>query len=270
MVLRGNEVVNAKPSLWDRCFGGGLVALAGVLVAAASALAGMHAGPFSEAPSSSHAPSNTHGVGSTNDHRGSTAAATGGLAGPGPGAPQPSPIADSPGSVLYQADWSQGLSGWGGSGDWSTLDGMLVCRGQDATTSVGAVAPVDVSSANGYAVEADIQFLRYNPADGSFGLAARVQENGAGYGFGATTDGAIVLATDQNGVLQGTLDSKPFNPGSGWHRFRIEVTGDSLRAFIDGSLVLSAIDNTFVAGDRVGLWSSGAQLNVRQFTVTAL
>jgi hypothetical protein len=147
---------------------------------------------------------------------------------------------------------------------------MLVCAGQDTTTSVGAVAPVDVSSANGYAVEANIQLLRYNPADGSFGLVVRVQQNGDGYGFGATTDGTIVLSTDQSGVLPTTLDSKPFDPGSDWHRFRIEVSGNNFRAFIDGSLVLSAIDNNFVAGDRIGLWSSGAQLNVRQFTVTAL
>jgi hypothetical protein len=263
--------MTAKPSLWDRCFGsGGLVALAGVLITAVSVLASLHVGPFSEGPSSSHPPTGILGLNKSNSHPGSTIAATGGPSSPGASAPQPSPIPEGPGSVLYQADWSKGLNGWSGSGDWSTLGGMLVCGGRDATASVGAVAPVDVSSANGYAVEADIQLLRYNPADGSFGLAVRGQENGNGYGFGATTDGTIVLATDQNGVLQDTLDSKPFDPGSNWHRFRIEVSGNTLRAFVDGSLVLNAIDNTFVAGDRVGLWSSGAQLNVRHFIVTAL
>ena len=91
-----------------------------------------------------------------------------------------------------------------------------MCAGQDATTSVGAVAPIDVSSVNGYAVEADIQLLRYNPADGSFGLGVRVQQNGDGYGFGATTDGAIVLATHHSGVSPTTLDGKPF---------KVEATG---------------------------------------------
>lgn len=263
--------MGATPSLWDRCFGGGgLVALAGVVVAAVSALAGLHVGPFSEGPSSPHSPDSTHGLPSNSNRAGPTIAATRGPANPGANAPQPSPIPTSPGSVLYQADWSSGLNGWDGFSDWSALGGMLVCAGQDATTSVGAVAPVDVSSANGYAVEADIQLLRYNPADGSFGLVVRVQQNGDGYGFGATTDGTIVLATHQIGVSPTTLDSKPFNPGSDWHRFRLEVSGNNLRAFVDGSLALNSTDNTFVAGDSVGLWSSGAQLNIRQFTVTAL
>jgi hypothetical protein len=55
-----NKEMGAPPSLWDRCFGGGgLVALAGVVVAAVPALAVLHVGPFSEEPSSPHPPTST-------------------------------------------------------------------------------------------------------------------------------------------------------------------------------------------------------------------
>lgn len=188
------------------------------------------------------------------------------------GCGQPSITASSPRpvTVLYRADWSKGMDGWSGSEDWTALGGKLLCAGKDFSLTVGAVAPLDLDRAEGYAVEADIQLLRYTISNGSFGVMVRVQEDGTGYGAGhVPSDKAVVLRTEQGGGRP-VLDSQAFTPGGEWHRYRIEVRDNELRAFIDGAPTLSATDNTFLTGKRVGLWSSGAQLSVRGFEVTEL
>ena len=174
------------------------------------------------------------------------------------------------GAVLHQADWSAGLDGWSGSKDWTAVRGELLCAGQDFGLTAGAVAPVEIDSAKDFAVEAEIQLLRYRITNGSFGVMARVQDDGTGYGAGHDeADGVIVLRAEMGGGRP-AMDSQPFTPGEGPHRYRLEVRGNELRAFVDGTPVLSGTDNTFLIGKRVGLWSSGAQLSVRSFEVTEL
>src|SRR5215475_7938697 len=55
-----------------------------------------------------------------------------------PTSPQPSPVSTRPaslsptppaGSVLYQADWSQGLVGWQASEGWRVMNGILQSYG---------------------------------------------------------------------------------------------------------------------------------------------
>lgn len=183
-----------------------------------------------------------------------------------PSSPGPTPA--SPASVLYQSDWSAGLDGWSGSEDWTALRGELLCAGQIFSLEAGTVAPIDVDTAGDFAVEAEIRLLRYAITNGSFGLMVRVQEDGSGYAVGHDYADDLVVLRAQPG--RPTLDRQPFTPGDGWHRYRIEVRGNELSAFVDGSPVLGATDNTFLTGKRVGLWSSGAQLSVRSVEVTEL
>jgi hypothetical protein len=155
------------------------------------------------------------------------------------------------------------------SEDWSVLGGKLLCQGKQLNEHASAVAPLDVSAADGYAVEADIQLLHGDDSDGygSFGVMSRVQDDGSGYHLGPDGDNVLRLATSPFGDA---LDKQPFTAGDGWHRYRVEVKGNELHAFVDGAPTLSATDNTFLEGKRVGLWSFRAQLNVRSFTVTPL
>lgn len=175
----------------------------------------------------------------------------------------------SPVSVLYEADWSVDLGGWSGSPDWAALRGELQCAGQDFSLEAGAVAPVDVDAVADFAVEAEIKLLRYTITNGSFGVMVRVQEDGSGYSAGHhVADDELVLRAQPGG--RPTLDSQPFTADEEWHRYRIEVRGNELSAFVDGAPVLGATDNLFLTGKRVGLWSSGAQLSVRSFAVTEI
>ena len=169
--------------------------------------------------------------------------------------------------VLYRADWSAGLGGWSGSSDWTALRGELL----SAENGGLVVAPLEVDSTADFAVEAEIQLLK---SGGSFGIRVRIQDNGAGgyaAGPGDFNGGVIVLQTDTNlNFGSQPLAIQPFAPGDGWHRYRVEVRGNGLRVFIDGAPVLSATDNTFLTGKRVGLWNSGGQLSVRSFEVSEL
>ena len=43
-----------------------------------------------------------------------------------------------------------------------------------------------------------------------------------------------------------------------------------IRLLVDGGLVVSTTDNSFLKGGQVGLYSFGSQINVRSFRVVAL
>lgn len=181
-----------------------------------------------------------------------------------PSDPTPAPS----GAVILRADWSAGLDGWSGSEDWTALRGELLSAGRIYRLEAGAVAPIDVDQAGDFAVEAEIRLLRYAISNGSFGVMVRVQEDGSGYGMGHDGADDLVVLMSQPG--RDMLDRQPFTPGDGYHRYRIEVRGNELSAFIDGAPVAGATDNTFLTGKRVGLWSNGAQLSVRSFEVTEI
>jgi hypothetical protein len=179
-----------------------------------------------------------------------------------------SPTQTRSASVLYRADWSAGMDGWSGSADWTALRGELLSAGNGGL----AVAPIEIESVGDFAVEAEIRLVRYTTlSTASFGVKVRIQDGGAGYAVGNDQSGGVIaLRTDLGGGVPATLDSQPFAPDEGWHRYRFEVRGNELRGFVDGAPVLSATDNTFLTGKRVGLWNNGAQLSVRGFEVSEL
>lgn len=192
-----------------------------------------------------------------------------------PGAPSPSgkgagsAHSGVTSSLPYRANWSGGLGGWTTSEDWAVVGGKLVCQGKQLNERASAVAPVDLGDVDGFAVEAEIQLLQGDDRDGfgSFGVMTRVQDDGRGYQLGPDGDNVLRLATAPFGE---SLDKQPFTAGDGWHKYRIEVKENELRAFVDGAPTLSTTDNTYLTGKRVGLWAFRAQLNVRSFTVTPL
>lgn len=147
---------------------------------------------------------------------------------------------------------------------------MLLSTGESYRTTATALAPLDLEQVGDFAVDAEIQLVRHNSGANSFGVMVRVQDDGTGYAAGATASDEVVLLAELGGGRPTTLDSRPFTPELGWHRYRIEVRGNETRVLVDGQQVLSATDNTFLTGKRVGLWSQRSQLSVRSFEVTAL
>ena len=171
-----------------------------------------------------------------------------------------------PAATLYSSDWSAGLNGWAGSGAWKTLNGTLL---NDGTASDDFItAPWVAGGHSNYAVEAEIRLIQ--DSQHWFGLFARRGEGNAAYGAALYSGGKagiwhLLRSLSANSVAEG--DS--FTPGAGWHRYRLEVTGNVITFSVDGATLVTGIDNRYLAGGRVGLYSNSQQMEVRSFRVVA-
>jgi DUF1365 family protein len=67
---------------------------------------------------------------------------------------------------------------------------------------------------------------------------------------------------------QGMLQYQAYQPDTQTHTFRVEVFGNTIKLFIDGTLVVSTTDNSYTQG-RVGLRAVYADINVSSFKVIA-
>lgn len=201
--------------------------------------------------------------------------------------PTPSPTPPpKPGTVLYAADWSREANGWLEAHGWSALSGMFINSGNQDIVPVFAPYIPDDNSINNYTVEASIRVDGYvdngtmSQAD-SFGLLIRATDAQNGYSFASCISSGIYscgnstysreefLAVLKNNQKQ-TLQEYQYEPKKGdWHMYKIEVKDNVIDVFIDGSRVLHAMDDTYLKGGEVGLWSNGYQLSVRSFKITA-
>lgn len=175
--------------------------------------------------------------------------------------PSPGPPPE-PGTLLYVADWRNGLADWTGTQDWKTVDGMLVNDSTGRDHSI-VLAPYQASTVD-YALEAEVQVLNSEFGRG-FWLMVRRDERGA-Y-LGGTLNGDRV---DLAAYPYSSLMSRAFSDRRQWHTYRFEVKGNMQRLSIDGALWLETADNRYLTGRQLGVDSSHAQVSVRSFRVIAL
>jgi hypothetical protein len=101
--------------------------------------------------------------------------------------------------------------------------------------------------------------MRFKPISGNVdqaaGVISRVQDKDNYYIIRAN-----VLETNVNlykyagGRRSGIKDGRATVANGRWQELRLEVSGDRLRGYLDGRLVVEATDATYKAG-RVGLWT---------------
>lgn len=182
--------------------------------------------------------------------------------------PLPTATPTRPGTVLYQADWSQGLDGWVGGSQWKVLNGQLVNDGSDGECIQPTIVPPFQPSTPDYAVVMQAQTPR---TGGCFSLDARVSsENNSVIGYAAFVD----LQTGEHDIRSqsGSILNETCCPGlsTNWHNFRLEVRGADVKFYIDGGLTVSYQDArwTDIAG-QVGL-SGSMLLYVKSYSVIAL
>jgi hypothetical protein len=190
--------------------------------------------------------------------------------------------------VLYEADWSKGLEGWSGVGGWKTLGGQLINDGSNEDANVWTKAPYQLGNIADYAVEADIQVVSVaDPQFDSFGIVVRGGETTSASASPSSQAAGYKAGIDgETGYVGGPLESaritrpgpsgpKPiakatFNPRKSWHLYRVEADGNTIKFLIDGAVIAKGVDNTYLSGGQVGLWSKEVQLNVRSFKVIKL
>lgn len=190
--------------------------------------------------------------------------------------PTPSPTpAPKPGDVLYQAD--QSWSGWSGTKEWNVLNGMLTNDGTGYPGMPTILAPYQLQVSD-YAVEANIQVVNWHRCCYSqFAIVVRASTNSygswQGYSVGEDLEDNVPstanIAADA-GHISPSLANAPFDPGTAWHTYRIEVKGNTIKLLIDEGVKFAITDNTYLSGGQVGFWSYEVQLNISNFKIIAI
>jgi hypothetical protein len=195
------------------------------------------------------------------------------------------PTAHVPGGVLYQEDGSDEWKGWVGSSDWKILNGTLINDGtyDISTEPPTIVAPYQVQGSANYAVEARMRVLRQSSKRQQppyFGFSVRGSSGGSGWqGYWASFIPSSTNALEpsvyiQNNVAsdfsQSVLAHAPFDPGTDWHTYRIEVNGNDIKVLVDGALALEVQDNQFLIGGQVGFGTANTELIISSFKIIAL
>lgn len=177
-------------------------------------------------------------------------------------------------SVKYQSPPPSVAAGsWNFDGDATggapagaeIFSGSWVVRAEaDAPSKPNALCQVGDAEfpaiALGTGVYGDVTItMRFKPISGKVdqaaGVISRVQDKDNYYIIRAN-----VLETNVNlykyagGRRSGIKDGSAKVAQGQWQELRFEVSGDKLRGFLNGQLVVEANDNTYKAG-RVGLWT---------------
>ena len=184
-----------------------------------------------------------------------------------------------PSNILYEADWSSGMNGWSGTSGWTTTGGMLVNNGEG---EVGSGSPAMITApyqpdTPDYIIVSVIALTgTTKPVAGpvkAFGEAARVTSAG-GYTMGcgpSPVSGSdnLFLANPAKGeqLTDTILDGAPFDPGTGWHTYRLEVSGSTISVSVDSILEIKVTDSRWTDPGKLGLWAAGTPISVKSFKV---
>lgn len=165
------------------------------------------------------------------------------------------------GTLLYEiTDWSNQMGNWAAIGQWKTVNKMLVADGSENST---AVAPPSVGQSN-YAVEAEIQVIKPGASVRCYLKARMVNDVGYYGGFDGGWD-AVRIGYDDD-----TIAVPHISMDANWHKYRLEVNGNSIRLLLDGAPVAQGIDNRMLNSGNVGIYCGNGQINVKSFRVYAL
>ena len=166
--------------------------------------------------------------------------------------PSPTPTPLPAGTVLYQAHWSHGLAGWPGAHGWKVVQGQLESNSSGSATFTVPYRP----TVSDYAVEIRIQVVRSMPPySGYFLISAPKSPGKDGYHagvldlkgsaprpFGDHPQSQVYL--DPTGDMSlGSGIPKDYEPGSGWHTYRVEVQGNGASMLDDGVQIGSVSSN---------------------------
>jgi hypothetical protein len=158
--------------------------------------------------------------------------------------PTPTPL--PAGTVLYQSDWSHGLNGLNGAQGWKVVQGQL-----ESETSGSATFTIPYQLAvTDYAVEVRVQMVRSVPPYGGYYVIVAPKLPGKdGYQagildlkppgpllFGAHPQANVYLEP-YGDTEQGSGIPQDYEPGAGWHIYRVEVRGNQASLFDNGTQI---------------------------------
>lgn len=178
------------------------------------------------------------------------------------------PIPNSP--VLSADDFEDGnAEGWTTpAGVWSVASGEAgqVYRQTDA--SGAALALVGGGNESRQIIEVDTRPLSFAGPDAWIGCVARYVDAGNYYAVVVRNGGSVELRKIESDVVT-TLATTPAQVAVGIAQaLRLTAVGESLKVYLDGRLILQAVDSTFPAG-AAGLATSSATAEFDDWLVVA-
>ncbi len=195
--------------------------------------------------------------------------------------PRPTIAAVPRGTMLYQADWSHGLSGWQASGGWQVMHGQLEVNAQ---AMAAIVIPYKLTMTS-YAIEVRIQVVRLLHENGGyFSIFAQKVPGRDGYqagvsdlkGTGPRPNGshpqAQVFIDPTSSTTAGTGMPIDYEPGWQWHTYRVEVQDNQARLLVDDVQIGTASSNKtdILSNGPIGLSTEQTVLRVSDLRVIAL
>ena len=176
--------------------------------------------------------------------------------------------------VLCQSGSNDNWSGWHLVSGWKRLGSMLLNDGTNGGYNGKStlVAPVSCQPKTmDYAVEAKIQVVTFSDNYSGFGINVReVPSSTHEPGYSTYIDSASENGANISAVGGDVLKSASFHPGTDFHIYRAEVKGNTITFLIDGTSVLSVVDNRYISTGEVGLWCANAQIEMSNFKVIKL
>lgn len=175
-------------------------------------------------------------------------------------------------AVVCQSSSTDNWSGWSLGSGWKQLGGMLLNDGSngDYNGRPTLVAPRSCQPTTmDYAVEAKIQVVQFSDNYSGFGINVRGAPSSPhepGYSTYIDSSSGANISVVGGDILK----SASFNPGTDFHVYRAEVKGNTITFLIDGTAVLSVVDNRFITAGEVGLWCANAQIALSSFKVYKL
>jgi pectate lyase len=179
-------------------------------------------------------------------------------------------VATAQTQALFTDNFEDGdAKGWTKSGGtWTVVsDGSQVYK--QSSTSSDARARAGSTAWTNYAVQARVKALSFNGTDRFVALLARAQSTTSYYYLTMRSSNQLELKKLVSGSST-TLASKTFTVTAGrWYTLRIEAVGNSLSAYVDGALQLTATDSQFSSGN-IGGATFYTSAEFDDFVVTAL
>jgi pectate lyase len=151
-------------------------------------------------------------------------------------------------ATLLSDDFEDGNSaGWStNGGSWSVVtDGSRALRQPGMSTDARALLGPSWAQQS---VQARVKPTGFNGANRHVAVSARAQNASNYYYLALSGNGSVVLGKRTGGTFT-TLASAPAAISAGtWYTVRLEAFGQSLRGFVDGTLLATATDTSFASG----------------------
>ena len=171
-------------------------------------------------------------------------------------------------ATLLSDDFEDGnATGWSANGgSWSVAtDGSRVYR--QGGTSSDARSVTGTASWTDYAVQARVKPTAFSGSNRFAAVLARVQSSTSYYYLALRSNNTVELKR-LDGGSSATLDTAPVAVSAGtWYTLKLEVSGSSLRGYVNGALLTEATDTRWSSG-RVGVATFYTSANFDDVLVT--